>query len=72
LSFFLTTPDRKPRTECGCQPVVSVISEIVVPFGRWSRASTASCFDGAERSRLATTDVFVDLAFEPALRLPGF
>src|SRR5215471_18839568 len=31
-SFFLTTPARKPRTECGCQPVTFEMAAIVVPF----------------------------------------
>src|SRR3984957_1881508 len=45
LSFFLTTPAKKPRTECCCQSVAFMIAAIVVPFGCRSIPSTASCFD---------------------------
>src|ERR1700733_6892338 len=49
LSFFLTTPAKKPRTECCCQSVAFMIAAIVLPFGSRSIASTASCLeeDGA-------------------------
>jgi hypothetical protein len=30
-SFFFTTPAKKPRTECGCQPVTFEIAAMVVP-----------------------------------------
>src|ERR1700751_329981 len=43
-SFLRTTAVKKPRTECGCQPVAFMIVVIVVPWGSLSRASTASCF----------------------------
>src|SRR6516162_8722671 len=46
LSFFLTTPARKPRTECGCQPVTSMMAAMVVPFAWRSIPSTVSCFEG--------------------------
>src|SRR6516225_934112 len=46
LSFFLTTPAKKPRTECGCQPVASTMAAIVVPLAWRSISSTVSCFDG--------------------------
>src|SRR5215470_19615726 len=42
-SFFLTTPARKPRTECGCQPVTFEMAAIVVPFLARSRPRTRSC-----------------------------
>src|SRR6516162_415245 len=45
LNFFLTTPAKKPRTECGCQPVTSTIAATVVPLARRSIESTASCFE---------------------------
>src|ERR1700722_3437429 len=48
FSFFLTTPARKPRTECCCQSVAFIIAAIVVPFGCRSIASTASCLDGPD------------------------
>ena len=44
-SFFLTTPAKKPRTECCCQSVAFIIAAIVVPFGSFSIVSTADCFD---------------------------
>src|SRR6516165_6045411 len=46
LSFFLTTPAKKPRTECGCQPVASMMAAIVVPLACRNMASTVSCFEG--------------------------
>src|ERR1700731_1197178 len=42
-SFLRTTPAKKPRTECCCQPVAFIIVAIVVPLGCLSRARTASC-----------------------------
>src|ERR1700676_2748172 len=49
FSFFLTTPAKKPRTECCCQSVAFMMAAIVVPFASRSIASTASCLeeDGA-------------------------
>src|ERR1700733_15098342 len=44
LSFFLTTPAKKPRTECCCQPVTFTIAAIVVPLGSRSMPRTVSCF----------------------------
>src|SRR6202158_1208054 len=44
-SFFLTTPAKKPRTECCCQSVAFMIAAIVAPFGSYSIFSTADCFD---------------------------
>jgi|SRR6516165_1335745 len=46
LSFFLTTPAKKPRTECACQPVTSMMVAIVVPLAWRSSDSTVSCFVG--------------------------
>src|SRR5262249_15058436 len=42
-SFFFTVPAKKPRTECGCQPVTFEIAAIVVPPLAWSRPRTRSC-----------------------------
>src|SRR6516162_2530569 len=42
-SFFFTTPAKKPRTECGCHPVIFEIAAMVVPPLAWSRPSTRSC-----------------------------
>src|SRR5207302_288748 len=38
--FLPTVPDRKPRTECGCQPVAFINSFAVTPPGRLSRSRT--------------------------------
>src|SRR5262249_25870215 len=42
-SFFLTVPARKPRTECGCHPVIFEMAAMVVPFLARSRSRTRSC-----------------------------
>src|ERR1700682_648995 len=64
-SFFLTTPAKKPRTECCCHSVVFMIAAIVVPLGRRNIASTASCLDDERAGAfadatfvVATSDVF--------------
>jgi hypothetical protein len=44
-SFLRTTPARKPRTECACQPVAFMMAAMVVPCGRLSAASTAAGLD---------------------------
>src|SRR5262249_32775404 len=43
-SFFFTTPAKKPRTECGCQPVTFEMAARVVPSLAWSRPRTWSCY----------------------------
>src|SRR5260370_23393466 len=45
LSFFLTTPAKKPRTECCCHSVAFTIAAMVVPCR--SIPSTVSCLDEA-------------------------
>src|ERR1700733_7669348 len=47
LSFFLTTPAKKPRTECCCQSVAFMIAAIVAPFGCRNIPNTLSCLDEA-------------------------
>src|SRR5262252_9047943 len=42
-SFFFTTPAKKPRTECGCQPVARAIAAIVAPRRARSMLRTRSC-----------------------------
>src|SRR6266851_4815300 len=42
-SFLRTTPAKKPRTECCCQPVAFMIAAIVAPLGCLSRVRTVSC-----------------------------
>src|SRR6185312_17567960 len=45
LSFFLTTPAKKPRTECCCQCVAFMIAAMLAPFGAQSNFSTADCLE---------------------------
>src|SRR5262245_4616015 len=45
LRRLRTTPARKPRTECCCQPVTSIIEAIVAPAGDCSIAITRDCFE---------------------------
>src|SRR6202171_4207511 len=59
-SFFLTTPAKKPRTECCCQFVPLMMAPMVVPLGWRSIASTASCLEGEG------ADGFDDAAFDVA------
>src|SRR5262249_35673120 len=40
-----TTPARKPRTECCCQPVAFIIASIVAPAGDLSIAITWACLE---------------------------
>src|SRR5437868_2157161 len=44
-SFFLMTDDRKPVTECACQPVAFIISSSEAPFGLSRRARSVSVFE---------------------------
>src|SRR6185369_3786230 len=57
-SFFFTTPAKKPRTECGCQPVTFEIAAIVVPPLAWSRPRTQSCLVVSPRERDARGVLF--------------
>src|SRR6266851_8576670 len=65
-SFFLTTPAKKPRTECCCQPVAFMIAAIVVPFGSYSIFSTADCLDDEHAGDFADT-AFVAAALVAAV-----
>src|SRR5258706_11053796 len=38
FSFLVITPLKKPRTECGCQPVALISSLSAAPPGRFSNA----------------------------------
>src|SRR5712672_3555401 len=59
-SFLRTTPAKKPRTECCCQPVAVMIAAIVAPAGVRSIAMMRAClvsgsaagFDDAGTGRL--------------------
>src|SRR5262245_17453117 len=44
LSRLRTTPARKPRTECDCQPVAFVSAAMVAPPGERSISIAANCF----------------------------
>jgi hypothetical protein len=55
-SFLHTTPAKKPRTECCCQPVSVRIAPIVVPLGCFSSVTTASSLLPAGRCRAVTTE----------------
>jgi hypothetical protein len=46
-SFLRTTPAKKPRTECCCQPVAFMMATMVAPCRPCSMAITAACFDSA-------------------------
>jgi len=47
------TPARKPRTECGCQPVVRAIAATVAPPFDRSIARTRACLVVPVRERRA-------------------
>jgi hypothetical protein len=44
LRRLRTTPARKPRTECDCQPVAFVSAAMVAPLGERSISMAADCF----------------------------
>jgi len=73
--FLHTVPDKKPRTECGCQPVAAINSCNVAPPGRFSRSSTwpvllPPC--RVEPAFFARWDLFlVGLAFVVAFAVAG-
>src|SRR5215471_11818849 len=50
-SFFLSVPDRAPRTEWACQPVAFCISARLAPCGRRSNSMTLACLLPARVSR---------------------
>ena len=58
-SFFFTTPAKKPRTECGCQPVTFEIAAMVVPPLDRSRPRTRSCLDIPPPERGAVCALFL-------------
>ena len=45
FNLLRTTPVRKPRTECCCQPVACIMVAIVAPEGDCSIATTCDCFE---------------------------
>jgi hypothetical protein len=60
LEFFFTRPLKKPRTECGCQPVLAMMSSIVTPDCRRSISTTRSCLlcEGTIRPLALAVEVF--------------
>src|SRR5258706_15888028 len=78
-SFFLTTPAKKPRTECCCQSVAFMIAAIVVPLGSYSIFSTTDCLDGEDGAdfdaavfEAAGLGAAVGFGRTPKLLLAGF
>src|SRR5205807_336947 len=57
-SFFRTTPAKKPRTECCCQPVAFMMAAIVAPLGCLSSLRTVSCLVPARVGPEATFPFF--------------
>ena len=43
MSFLRTSPLKKPRTECGCQPVLAMMSSMLAPDCRRSIWITRFC-----------------------------
>jgi hypothetical protein len=70
LEAVRTTPARKPRTECCCQPVAFMIDAIVAPDGDCSIVMTFACFEPA---RLCVEPASAVLLLEsPAVCAAGF
>src|SRR6188472_2429386 len=67
-SFFLTTPAKKPRTECCCQPVAFMIAAIVAPLGSYNIFSTIDCLDDEEAGGFDVA-AFGVMALDPAFGL---
>ena len=65
-SLFFITPARKPRTECGCQPVVRTIAAIVVPPSDRSIARTRACWS-RRRANVVLGTQPACLAYEPSV-----
>src|SRR3954471_22739155 len=63
FSFLRTTPARKPRTECCCQPVAFIIVAIVVPLADRSIVITRDCFEPATAFLLLGSPEFGDEGF---------
>jgi len=55
FSFLRTTPAKKPRTECCCQPVACMIVSIVVPSSPRSNARTFDCLLSGRRLGVVTS-----------------
>src|SRR5712692_3894333 len=78
-SFLRTVPDRKPRTECGNQPVAFIRSLEVAPPGRFSRSRIlAVLLPSRATLGLATSRLvrplgafFADVALRADLALAG-
>ena len=58
-SFFRTTPAKKPRTECCCQPVAFITAAIVVPVGEFSISTTRACFESFTSDSFRSVNVAV-------------
>src|SRR5258706_7896053 len=65
FSFLVITPLKKPRTECGCQPVALISSLSAAPPGRFSNARIFSALVPPRAGG-------VGRAAEPAVAPPRF
>src|SRR5262245_36063761 len=65
LRRLRTTPARKPRTECDCQPVVFVSAAMVAPPGERSMPIAADCFvpDRTAATRLSLCPAFLSFGW---------
>src|SRR5215469_14202798 len=61
-SFFFTTPAKKPRTECGYQPVTFEIAAMVVPPLDRSRPRTRLVVPPLERDAVCVFFFVFDLS----------
>ena len=66
-----TTPARKPRTECCCQPVAFIMAAIVAPSGDCSIAITRDCFEPVSAGFLLVLDVAQSLIGRDAVCRSG-
>src|SRR6516164_10668818 len=67
-SFLRTTPAKKPRTECSCQPVTFMMAVIVAPLACPSKPRTASCLVSPRLEDEGVLPGFVGLFVRPLAR----
>src|SRR4051812_19480635 len=68
LRRLFTTPARKPRTECFCQPVTFIIASIVAPVGDCSIEMTRNCFEPVSAFSVLGSPAGCGESFAPAIR----
>src|SRR5215475_14655312 len=71
-SFFFTTPAKKPRTECGCHPVIFEMAAMLVPPFTWSRPRARSCLVLPPFARDRRCGLFFVFDFAGLVRGLGF